>query len=396
MKKKHRGLKVFILLACFLLVFAKAKLDSSPNLQLLVSVLHFSESTLKNPDYLAYDIDLMDLFQNYFNSDVSYSGSLSVKDIQGFDFSVTGDISGERSCSQKKMSCEADLRAVVLTLGEMDLYADTNMIYFMVPLLGDDVAFAFDMESDLFKKGPEFTSDISREWFHDNAMNIVNFLRSIEITETADTYVTDDGEETTGYHMTIPKDQGQFIWDLIGMDSPDYDMEMTIYLDKHYHTQKLVFDLSHSIDGASLSILGENSSTAVMYVPLPDDEEAIMTITRNGDVKYTNSFDCEMVYNANNGKVYTMTSNIVINFSEDSAKTEVKDIVLKEDNITLCTAFTEARITKESGLKNIFRDLDEASLIEIERLDWKQVRDDTEDFAKELIEKSNDTIKIFD
>ena len=386
MKLRKKILSVIVLLLLGALVYVNVYIHENPSAQLLVSVISFSSSTLDNNDYLFYGIDLMDLFQNYMNSDVEYEGSAYFTRVKGFDFTSSGSIKGERSFSQRKMSCESDMNVLWADLGGVNLYAEDETVYMIVPML-DDMAFAFDTGVDLFRKGPSFTSDVDEQWFKDNAQNILDFLQSIDIDKTGDVYLDEDGEESYEYKMTIPQGQGQFIWDLLGTDGPDYDIVASIYLNKYYQTRRIVFDVSRVMEGTTIELCGDNTSTLIITDELPDNEKATMTIKRNGDVGYTNAFNAELIYEANNGNTYDMTSTITMDYIEDGMDVKISDIALTSGNETLASGHCSGSVKKVTINKDVFADVT-TDLSALEPIDWKTIRDDTQGFVNDMISKS--------
>lgn len=73
---KNRKKKAVLLVLVLLLVHGAGGfvLSKSPRVRLLLSVVHFSETPLKSPEYLLYNIDIMELFRDYGNGDVQISG----------------------------------------------------------------------------------------------------------------------------------------------------------------------------------------------------------------------------------------------------------------------------------------------------------------------------------
>ena len=383
---------LIILLLALTLLFKHAY-DTNPGVMLLISVITFSERTLKNPEYLAYNIDLMDLFQNYMNADTSYEGKAYIKEVQGFDNSVSAPISGQRSMSKKQLSCESDMTVLVKKLGAINMYAQDETVYLTAPMLGDDVAYGFDTGCDLFKKAPQLSSDIDRQWFHDNASNIYNFINSIEIKRTNTIFTDEDGTQARRYDVHIPKGQGDFIWELLGMDAPDYDIDCSIFLDKYSQTRKIVFDLSHSLDGATLTIYGNHLSTLEMEVPLPDNEKAVMNIKRDGSIKYTNCFSCLDTYYANNGNTYNCTATMVLDFTDDGLNGQLNDIVVKKNETVIGEGYMKGTITQDQSQEDVFRNVS-VDLSTVETMDWKKLRDDTKGFIDEVLAKSNANLSI--
>ena len=118
---------------------------------MLLSVIYFMQDTLKDPAYIAYHIDIMELCQDYFNGDISFEGKAYLNDIKNFKYSSSMDISGERSFAQKKLSIISDMDVLTLNVGEMDFYMNPNTVYFMVPML-DNLSYAMTTSNTYFKK----------------------------------------------------------------------------------------------------------------------------------------------------------------------------------------------------------------------------------------------------
>ncbi|WP_028235976.1 hypothetical protein [Pseudobutyrivibrio sp. MD2005] len=390
MKKKI--IIVFIIFFA-IIIFIKAQLTYNPSVRILASVIDFSESTLKDPEYLAYGIDLKDLFDNYTNADIRYSGSTSIKKVKGFPYSISGSIRGERSSSQKKFSCKANLDVLVLQVGELDVYADNDTIYLVAPLLGG-ISYGFDTNNDLFTEAPQLKYDINREWFHNNKRNIYNFVNSIKIEATGETFVDEDGTEASEFAITVPEGEGDFIWDLLGMDAPDHDINCSVFLDKHNHARKLVFDLSYRTKGAYISVYGDNLSTLELYRPLPDDEYVTATIKRNGDTLYTNSFTNNLSYYASNGDVYTIDSGMLLNYSESGISMEATNIVVARNDDTLAEGYVKGKISTVDDMGDVFEDA-KADLSNVKVIDWNTIKNDTAAFIDDVISKARENVDLF-
>ena len=390
MKKKI--IIVFIIFFA-IIIFIKAQLTYNPSVRILASVIDFSESTLKDPEYLAYGIDLKDLFDNYTNADIRYSGSTSIKKVKGFPYSISGSIRGERSSSQKKFSCKANLDVLVLQVGELDVYADNDTIYLVAPLLGG-ISYGFDTNNDLFTEAPQLKYDINREWFHNNKRNIYNFVNSIKIEATGETFVDEDGTEASEFAITVPEGEGDFIWDLLGMDAPDHDINCSVFLDKHNHARKLVFDLSYRTKGAYISVYGDNLSTVELYRPLPDDEYVTATIKRNGDTLYTNSFTNNLSYYTSNGDVYTIDSGMFLNYSESGISMEATNIVVARNDDTLAEGYVKGKISTVDDMGDVFEDA-KADLSNVKVIDWNTIKNDTAAFIDDVISKARENVDLF-
>lgn len=391
MKKKNA---IILIIIFALAIIIKAELDFNPTVRILASVINFSESTLKNSDYLAYNIDLRDLFRNYTNSDIRYNGSAYIKKIKGFPYSLSGSIKGERSSSQKKFSLKSDLDVLVLDVGELDIYADTDTIYLNVPLLGG-IAYGFNTGEDLFRQAPNLTSDINREWFHNNKRNIYNFVNSISIEKTDQIYIDEDGTEASEFSITIPQGEGDFIWELLGKEAPDHDIKCSVFLDKSNHARKVVFDLSYKRDGEYAAIYGKNLGTFELYVPLPDDELVITTIKRNGDTSYTNAFTNNISYYASTGDVYTIDHGILLNQLENGYKIEATDLVLARNDTILAEGYIKGKISTVENMGDVFENAG-ADLSSVEVIDWNTIKNDTASFIDDVISKARENVDLLD
>ncbi len=391
MNKKKLGI---IIVAVFALtVFIKLELSYNPSLRILSSVINFSESTLKDPNYLAYNIDLKDLFRNYANADIEYSGSAYIKRVKGFPYSINGQINGQRSADQKKFSCESNLNVLVLDVGEFNIYAHDKTVYFMAPLLGD-ISYGFETEENLFPKAPDLSHDINHEWFHNNKRNILHFVNSIKITETDNVFVDDDGSESTELKITIPQGEGDFIWELLGMEAPDHDMNCSMFLDKHNHTHKIVFDLSFKREGSYVEISGKNFSKITIYSPLPDKEEIIATIERDGNNNYTNSFINNLTYTTNARQTYSVDCNVFLNYIENGIKVEATDIVVMHDRENLAEGYAKGRIATVEEMGDVFEN-SKVDLSNVTVIDWDTIKNDTASFIDDVISQARDIVDVF-
>ena len=390
MKKK---LSIALIIIIALIIFIKAELDFNPSVRILASVINFSESTLNSSDYLAYGIDLKDLFCNYSNADIDYSGSIYLKKVKDFPYSISGSIQGQRSSSQKKFSCKSNLDVFVLSVGEMNVFAEESTIYLAAPMLGD-TSYSFDTGEDLFPQAPNLNHDINHQWFHENKKNILHFVRSIDIQKTSNTFTDEDGTKAQEYRLVIPQGQGDFIWDLLGMTPPDHDINTSLYLDGHNHARKVVFDLSYKTKGAYVSIYGKNLSTLEIYSPLPDNEEVVFTIKRNGDYKYTNSFSDNITYTTNQGDSYTLDCGVLLNYTEEGIKTEVKDLTIAKGKTTLVEGYMKGKLKPVEDMGDIFKNA-KADFSNNIVVDWDTIKNDTASFVDDVISKARENVDLF-
>lgn len=391
MKRKRSALVIIILT---LALFIKAELDCNPSIRVLASVIDFSESTLTSQDYLAYGIDLKNLFRNYANADISYSGTAYIKKVKGFPYSVSGSIEGERSIVQKKFSCNSDLTVLVLDVGALNVYAEDDTIYLVAPMLGD-ISYGFDTDENLFLEAPNLNHDITQEWFHNNKKNIWDFVQSIDIQKTDQVYVDEDGTESSEYSIVVPEGEGDFIWEMLGSDPPDHDMKCSLFLDKYNHTRKVVFDLSYKTEGAYIAFYGNNCNTMEIYSPLPDDETVSVTIKRNGDNNYTNEYTNNITYTLANGDTYSIDSKGFLNINDEYIKLEVSDINICHNKEVLAEGLVKCSMEKVDGMADIFESAG-VDLSGVEVIDWSTIKNDTASFVDDVIVQARKNVDIFD
>ena len=389
MKKK---ISVILIIIFAVAIFIKAELEFNPSVRVLLSVIDFSESTLNSSDYLAYDVDLKDLFRNNINADISYEGSAYIKKLKGFPYSINGNISGQRSYEQKQFSCKSDLNVLVINVGKLDIYAKDDTVYLVAPLLGN-ISYGFDTDNDLFLHAPDLNNDINEEWFHNNKANIFNFIRQIDIQKTDETFVDEDGTICQEYKITIQKGQGDFIWNLLGMKAPDHDITWSLFLDKFNHTRKVVFDLSYKTEGAYCTVYGNNLNTFELHIPLPDDESTIVTIKRNGNTTYTHAYSNNISYFASTGDVYSADFNTTIDFVDDGMEIEASDVAIQKNTTMLAEGYLKGNITPTSDMGDVFENA-HVDLSDVTVIDWDTIKNDTASFVDDVISQAREKVDI--
>lgn len=389
-KGKRAALILAVLLAVILLGLGAAAVKS-PRLRLLLSTVYFSEKTLKDPGYIAYHIDLMDLCRNYLNGDTTVTGRGRLHSVKNLGFSSSMDLQGARSFDQKKLTLHADLDVLWLSVGEMDIYGQEDTLYLVVPML-DDLSEAFVTGQSLFQKAPDFTSDITPEWFRSHAKDIVTLMRQIQVEETGKLLEDDNGQKNKEYLVTIPKGCGEFIWELLGMEAPDYDVVLSVYLTPSCHLRRIEMDLSNIMEGASLVVDGEDAGTCIFTCELPEEEQMVMTFTRDASITHTNVVEVVARYATNQGKEYRADMYLTIAPGEDACRIKVSDmkLVAGEDE-TLAEGSFEGEIKKAEGLPDLFAGV-QTDLDAVERIEWKELREDTEGFLLDLIEKAKEAM----
>lgn len=385
MAGKKTKIRISILLVLVaILIIGISVVMRNPRVKLLYSVINFSESTLKNEAYLLYGVDIMEVFSDYANSDTQITGVMGFPEIKGMNATISVDMDAERSFSQKKFASESSLNILWAEAGQLNLYAQDKTWYISAPILGADIGYAFPTDVDWFPKMPELTSDIDRTWFRENYSNIVKLMSQIEIEKTDKTIENDDGTESTGYSVTIHKGDGHFIWELLGMDDPDYDVNVIMYLTNHNKFRRMEVDLSDILEGATLTLDGENASTCIFTYELPDNESMDFTMTRNRETE--NWIDMTSNYYGNNGKIYQMTAGLNWEEIKNGFKMNLKNIKVTCDDELLARAYFLGKVVKEEAADDLFKDKTDY-LNSLEVIQWKTVRDDTESFIQDVLDK---------
>lgn len=382
-KKKKIRISILLVLVAVLIIGISVAMRN-PRVKLLYSVINFSESTLKNEEYLLYDVDIMEFFSDYANSDTKITGVMGFPEIKGMNATISVDMDAERSFSQKKFASESSLNLLWAEAGQLNLYAQDKTWYISAPILGTDIGYAFPTDVDWFPKMPELTSDIDRAWFRENYSNIVKLMSQIEIEKTDKTIENDDGTESTGYSVTIHKGDGHFIWELLGMEDPDYDVNVIMYLTNHNKFRRMEVDLSDILEGATLTLDGENASTCIFTYELPDNESMELTMTRNSETE--NWIDMTTNYYGNNGKIYQMTAGLNWEEIKNGFKMNLKNIKVTCDDELLARAYFLGKVVKEEATDDLFKDKTDY-LNSLEVIQWKTVRDDTESFIQDVLDK---------
>ena len=296
------------------------------------------------------------------------------------------DISGERSFTQKKLSIISDMDVLTLNVGEMDFYMNPNTVYFMVPML-DNLSYAMITSNTYFKKAPELTHDIDQEWFHDNFSNIIELTRQIQIEETGKTRTDSDDVKSHEYLVTIPEGSGGFIWELLGMDTPDYDIRVSLYLTDLCRMSRMEVDLSDITEGASMIIDGTAAGTCILSYEMPNGERLTLTYVRNPSVTHVNFIYMDCLYETNQGDNFTASGYITTQPDDNGCEINVKNLSVMQGDELLGTFSFIGTITKEKNLPDVFRGagLDSPDM---EHIDWQTVRDDTEGFIQDVINEA--------
>ena len=391
MKTTHKK-KKFIILIIILLVVAllmgglALRHTKNPRIRMLLSILHFTESTLEDPSYLLYDIDIMELCREYLNADTQITGTAGVDHMQKVKSSIYLNMNATRSFVQKRAAAHMDLDFVVMNAGKMNLYGENETVYLDAPLLGDNVGYAFPTGLNLFPKAPDLTSDIDKTWFRQNAKNIVELMQNISIEETGEVIQDKDGTKSQEFVVTIPQGQGDFVWELLGMEAPDYDVVSSIYLTEDNRLRRISMDLSQKVEGASVVLDGTTMGTCYFYYNLPENERLEVSMVRNP--QYKNWIDCEMLYITNKEDRYKVTSNITWNREDKGFSLKINDLIMANGDKELARGFFKGQVMPLEEEPDVFEGREDY-LYNLQELDWRKIREDSESFINEVLAKTS-------
>lgn len=386
-KKRNIALAILVSL-CLVIAISSHFIKKNPRVKMLLSVINFTEKTLNDPAYIANGIDVMDLCRNYANSDTHFTGRVSLYNMEKLKSSTYFNVDLVRSFEQKRLACHADLDILWENVGKLDIYAENETVYMVVPILGD-FGYAFPTGIDLFMKMPDLTHDINQEWFRQNMGNIFNLLRQIKLEDTGNTITNIDNDIGNEYIVTIPKGCGDFLWELLGMEPPTYDVVVTLYLTNDNRLCKMLLDLSDVLPGAVLTIDGTSLGTVIFEYELPKDENVKLTLFRNPE--HVNYIDINCVYYENNGKQLTANGYLTWDNLEDGFSINVKKMeVKKEDELLVKTGF-HGEIVSLKESPDVFNGK-ESYLYSLKKLDWYKIRDDAEGFINKLLDKMKNNI----
>ena len=383
--KLKKALIILLVVVC-LLTGLSLFLCQNPRIKMFIATMHFMQSTLEDPGYLLHDVDIMELCDDYLNGDTAIKGTTSFSKMKQCKSSIYFNVEGFRSFEQSKAAIYTNMDLLWLTIGRLNLFAENETVYLDAPLLGTDIGYAFPTGHSFFSKAPDFTHDIDQEWFHENLTNIVQFMSQISIAEKGDYLDYETGRKSTIYHVILPQGCGDFIWELLGMEGPDYDVEYDIYIDRQNHISRIEMDLSNSIEGAYVILDGTSLGTLYFYYDLPESERMEMTMVRNPNFKHR--IDIDTLYFTNTDKTYECTCYMTWENKENGFSMKVKDIIFTEDTDFLGEGFFIGSVEKTNLEDDLFKNRADF-LYNLESLDWYEVRDNSEQFINDVLSKTN-------
>ncbi len=388
-KKYKKLIRILIIVASvivagFVAIFIAIQ---NPRVKFLVATTRFAMETLQDPAYIAYDLDVMGICKDYFNSDTYIEGDVQANSIKGFNYSSGAKVVGQRSFQQKQMATIADAKVLFVNVGKSNVYVKDDTMYLMMPDF-DNLAYSITVNTDLFMKAPEFTANLDLNWFKENSSNILEITKQMDIEDTGEHYVGEDGTKSRKYRMTIPQGCGQFIWQLLGMEEPDYDIVIDLFLTDSCKINRMEIDLNHTIENAKLVMDGARMNKCIYIKNLPDNEVFQLTFTRKDNYTFTNYMEVDMRYDTLSGDKITGNGYITWKKNEldaDGYALEMNKWTLcKNDEIQGVMHF-KGNVKPSHFDYDLLRDTP-VPLDKAKNLKWEELRDDMEGFMEDVKE----------
>lgn len=382
-KKLHKKPWIIAGLVLAALVLPLLFLSRTPRGRVLFSVLHFTEKTMKSEAYLLHDVDIMEFFSEYANSDTQIKGEIGLDKLKDIKASMSIATEGIRSYEKKELGMNSEVKILWFSAGALEFYAKDDTAYIVAPMLGE-FGYAFPTGKDLFPRMPELTSDISQRWIRSNYGNIVKLMTEISVEKTGKTIQDEDGLVSDELWITIPKGSGHFIWELLGMKDPDYDVEISLYLNKWNHFRQMKVSLEEVLKGASITLDGRNADCFLFQYELPDQERMELMLVRNPNYAYW--MDASLTYETNVKKTYLMTSDIIWKYLDNGMQLDIKNMQTTCNGNTIAQGYFKGSVMKLEKAEDVLQGK-ETQLDSLEKIDWRTLREDTDEFVQGIITK---------
>lgn len=382
-----KGVKALIIILCIiaaLLIGGLFFVLLNPRAKFLAGITRFAMGTLNDNDYIAYDLDVMELCRDYVNGDIEFSGDVIAGDIKGFGYTSSANIRGVRSFQMKQMSVSADAKVLFVDVGEVDVFAKDKTMYMIVPSF-DNLAYSLTTDADLFYKAPMLNGNLDLAWFEENIGNFIDFANDIDIEESGQILQDDDGTVSTEYLITIPKGKGEFIWELLGMDVPTEDINLSMYITRTCKIRRISLDISSVVPNSNLTVDGTSMGNVIFEEMLPDNEKVTVFLSKRGDYRYSNYIDVGIVYNSRDGKLYKGDGVIAYDKGNNGYDLQVKRLKFYEDDALIGQIYFNGNVhpTKcESEPVSAAT----VPLDSIKNYSWEELRNNFESFINDVTE----------
>lgn len=392
-KPMKKGIKALIIIACILaaiIVSGTVFVMLNPRAKFLAGITRFAVEELNNSNFIGYNLDVMELCRDYVNGDIEFNGDLIASDIEGFGYTSSAIIHGVRSFDKKQMSVKADAKVLFIDVGEVDVYAVDKTMYMIVPSL-ENLAYSLTTDADLYAKAPMLNGNLDPSWFRENMSNFIEFANDIDIEESGEKLVDEDGTVSYEYLIKIPKGKGEFIWHLLGMEAPDEDMGLSMYITRGCKIRRISVDIDSIIPDASAIVDGVHMGNVILTMKLPDNEKATVTLVKRGDYLYSNCIDVAFQYDTKDGNIYTGNGVIVYGKNDNGYDIQVKRLKAYKDEALIGQAYINGRVTTTNIDYEPTSDAP-IPLDSIKNYEWEELRDNMDQFLKDVTEDVKEKI----
>ena len=384
MKKGVKVLIVILSIIAVLIIGSLLFVIFNPRAKFLAGITRFATGTLSDNDYIGYNLDVMELCREYANGDIEFSGEVIASDIKGFGYTSSAKVHGQRSFDMKELSGTADAKVLFVDVGEVDFYAKDKTMYMIVPSF-DNLAYSLTSDADLFYKAPMLNGNLDFAWFKDNISNFIDFANDIDIRESGQTLEDDDGTFSTEYLITIPKGEGGFIWELLGMDVPTEDINLSMYITRSCKIRRISMDISNILPDTRVIVDGTSMGTVIFEKDLPENEKVTVVLIKRGDYKFSNCIDVAMAYNSRDGKVYKGDGILVYEKGDNGYDIQAKRLKFYEDDALIGQMYFNGNV-HPTKIETPPVSTAPIPLDSIKNYSWEELRDNFESFINDVTE----------
>ena len=382
-----KGIKVLITILSILVALIIGSIIFilvNPRAKFLAGTTRFAIETLPNSYFIIYNLDLMEIFRDYMDGDIEFSGDVIAGDIEGFGYTSSAKVHGVRSFDMKELGATADARVLFLDVGEVDLYARDKTVYMIVPSF-DNLAYSLTTNTDLFWKAPQLNGNLDIEWFTSNIGNFIEFANDMDIEKSGNVLTDEDGTTSDEYLITIPVGKGVFIWELLGMDIPDHDIRLSMYMTRGCKFRRITIDIGNIVENTVLTVDGLNMGTVITETALPDNEKLTVVLTRRGDYLYASYIDVNFLYETKDGTNYTGNGVLAYDKTDNGYDIVLKRFKFYKGEALLGQLFFDGNVhtTKVTTPPTSTATI---PLESIKNYEWEELRDNFQGFVDDVME----------
>lgn len=131
------------------------------------------------------------------------------------------------------------------------------------------------------------------------------------------------------------------------MDTPDYDIRVSLYLTDLCRMSRMEVDLSDITEGASMIIDGTDVGTCILSYEMPNGERLTLTYVRNPSVTHVNFIYMDCLYETDQGDNFTASGYITTQPDDNGCEINVKNLSVMQGDDLLGTFSFIGTITKE-------------------------------------------------